>query len=78
MALIISDPTPIKEAFSDSLRQVDGPDSATVACATEDENEDADDKDEDNVDDSDSDEEDSCAEDRKEKLAACSLCINVG
>lgn len=68
-ALIISDPSPILENKH-----------VSTSSATIDDNEIEDDEDDDDDEDdgSDSDEEESSDNGPKEKLAACSLCIDVG
>lgn len=69
-ALIISDPSPIIENKH-----------VSTSCAAIDDNEieeDEDDDDDDDDDGSDTDEEESSDSGPKEKLAACSLCIDVG
>ncbi|KAG4065756.1 hypothetical protein HA402_012434 [Bradysia odoriphaga] len=70
-ALIISDPSPIIENKCGN--------DTSVACAADDENEiDDDEEEDDEEDDSGSDEEETGNGSPKEKLAACSVCVDVG
>lgn len=76
-ALIISDPSPIIENKRDEIHE----NNSSTSCVATDENEideDEEDDDDDDEDGSDSDEEESSNRGPKEKLAACSLCIDVG
>lgn len=68
-ALLISDPTPIEEktALDGKAATADEPDESS-----------SEEEDDDEVDDDEEDDDDDNASEEKEKLAACSLCIDVG
>lgn len=69
-ALIISDPSPIIENKQGN--------NTSTSCVADDDNEIEEDDEDDEDEDDDADEEEPSNGSPKEKLAACSLCINVG